>query len=343
MPQYKTCDESILESPPSGDAPFTDSDPWRVFRIMGEFVEGFDALAGLGAAISIFGSARARPDDPDYQAAVETARLLAASGLAVITGGGPGMMEAANRGAQAADGASVGLGIELPFEQGLNDFIDVGVEFRYFFVRKLNFVKYSQGFVIFPGGFGTLDELFEALTLIQTGKISRFPVVLYNADYWRGLLDWLRGAMLARGKISAPDIELMRLADTPQEAHDLIWQALREQSSWCEKSAAAAREATRRALQAQSARPARGEGSGAASAWRSPAKAPTLPSTTSRARTRPNAWRKRRAAWAAAPWSPWPTSPSPNRFRRWWIRSSRSWAGSTFWSTTPASSRSCPF
>ena len=245
----RTQDECILESPPAEGAPFTDSDPWRVFRIMGEFVEGFDTLAGLGAAISIFGSARTQPHDPNYQAAVETARLLAASGLAVITGGGPGTMEAGNRGAQAADGASVGLGIELPFEQGLNSFVDIGIEFRYFFVRKLNFVKYSQGFVIFPGGFGTLDELFEALTLIQTGKIRRFPVVLYNSDYWRGLLDWLRDTMLAAGNISAPDLELMRLADSPQEVHDLIWQALSEQASWCEKSAAAARAATREAME----------------------------------------------------------------------------------------------
>ena len=245
----KTQDECILESPMSEGEPFTESDPWRVFRIMGEFVEGFDTLAGTGAAISIFGSARTQLDEPDYQAAVETARLLAESGLTVITGGGPGVMEAANRGAQPVEGASVGLGIELPFEQGLNEFIDIGIEFRYFFVRKLNFVKYSQGFVIFPGGFGTLDELFEALTLIQTGKIRRFPVVLYNSGYWQGLLDWLRDTMLTAGNISPPDIELMRLADSPQQVHDLIWQALHEQASWCEKSADAARQATRRALE----------------------------------------------------------------------------------------------
>ena len=243
----RTQDECILETPPSENEPFTESDPWRVFRIMGEFVEGFDTLAGLGTAISIFGSARTQPDDPNYRAAVETARLLAESGLTVITGGGPGIMEAGNRGAQPAEGASVGLGIELPFEQGLNQYIDIGIEFRYFFVRKMNFVKYSQGFVIFPGGFGTLDELFEALTLIQTGKIRRFPVVLYNSGYWRGLLAWLQDSMLAAGNISAPDIELMRLADSPQEVHDQIWQGLSEQASWCEKSAAAARAATRQA------------------------------------------------------------------------------------------------
>ncbi len=251
MLNRRTQDEYILETPTSEDERFTESDPWRVFRIMGEFVEGFDTLAGLGTAISIFGSARTQPEDPNYRAAVETARLLAESGLTVITGGGPGIMEAGNRGAQPAEGTSVGLGIELPFEQGLNEFIDVGIEFRYFFVRKLNFVKYSQGFVIFPGGFGTLDELFEALTLIQTGKIRRFPVVLYNSVYWGGLLAWLQDSMLAAGNISAPDIDLMRLADSPQEVHDLVWQGLSEQASWCEKSAAAARAKTRQVLEAK--------------------------------------------------------------------------------------------
>ncbi|MCY4116000.1 MAG: TIGR00730 family Rossman fold protein [Caldilineaceae bacterium] len=251
MLNRRTQDEYILETPTSEDERFTESDPWRVFRIMGEFVEGFDTLAGLGTAISIFGSARTQPEDPNYRAAVETARLLAESGLTVITGGGPGIMEAGNRGAQPAEGTSVGLGIELPFEQGLNEFIDVGIEFRYFFVRKLNFVKYSQGFVIFPGGFGTLDELFEALTLIQTGKIRRFPVVLYNSVYWGGLLAWLQDSMLAAGNISAPDIDLMRLADSPQEVHDLVWQGLSEQASWCEKSATAARARTRQVLEAK--------------------------------------------------------------------------------------------
>ena len=251
MLNRRTQDECILETPTARNGPFTESDPWRVFRIMGEFVEGFDTLAGLGTAVSVFGSARTQPDDPNYRAAVETARLLAESGLTVITGGGPGIMEAGNRGAQPAEGASVGLGIELPFEQGLNEYIDIGIEFRYFFVRKMNFVKYSQGFVIFPGGFGTLDELFEALTLIQTGKIRRFPVVLYNSDYWRGLLAWLEDSMLAAGNISAADIELMRLADSPQEVHDLVWQGLSDQASWCEKSAAAARTATRRVLESK--------------------------------------------------------------------------------------------
>ena len=248
MLKGKTQDECILDSSTGEGEEVTDSDPWRVFRIMGEFVEGFDTLAGLGAAISIFGSARTKGDDPNYKAAVETARLLVGSGLSVITGGGPGIMEAGNRGAQQENGTSVGLGIELPFEQGLNEYVDVGIEFRYFFVRKLNFVKYSQGFVIFPGGFGTLDELFEALTLIQTGKIRQFPVVLYNSDYWGGLLDWLRGTMLAAGNISTPDIELMRLADSPQEVHELILQGLSRQASWCEKSATAARAATMLAL-----------------------------------------------------------------------------------------------
>ncbi len=249
MLERRTQDECILETPEAEGKPFTDSDPWRVFRIMGEFVEGFDTLAGLGAAISIFGSARTRPDDPNYAAAVETARLLAESGLTVITGGGPGIMEAGNRGAQPEKGASVGLGIELPFEQGVNGYVDVGLEFRYFFVRKMNFVKYSQGFVIFPGGFGTLDELFESLTLIQTGKIRQFPVVLYNSDYWGGLLDWLGGTMLAAENISTPDLELMRLADSPEEVHQLILDGLSKQASWCEKSAEAARAATRLALE----------------------------------------------------------------------------------------------
>lgn len=245
----KTQDEALLDQPQPEQTSFTEGDPWRVFRIMGEFVEGFDTLAELGTAISIFGSARTQPDDPVYQATVETARQLAESGLTVITGGGPGIMEAGNRGAQEGEGVSVGLGIELPFEQGINEFVDIGIEFRYFFVRKMNFVKYSRGFVIFPGGFGTLDEMFEALTLIQTGKIKRFPVVLYGSDYWRGLLEWLRDTMLAGGKISAPDLGLMALADSPEQVRDLIWQGISSDESWSEESADAAREATRQALE----------------------------------------------------------------------------------------------
>src|SRR5690606_31018789 len=191
---------------------------WRVFRIMGEFVEGFDTLARLGPAVSIFGSARTRPDDSDYEAAEQTARLLVAHGFGVITGGGPGIMEAANRGAAEAGGDSVGCNIELPFEQGMNRWVKMAINFRYFFVRKTMFVKYAEGFVIFPGGFGTMDELFEALTLIQTGKVRDFPVVLYNSDYWSGLLAWIQERMLNGEKIKPEDMELVKVTDSPEEA-----------------------------------------------------------------------------------------------------------------------------
>jgi uncharacterized protein (TIGR00730 family) len=241
-----TQDEQLLEGPKPAQTIFTQTDPWRVLRIMGEFVEGFDTLAELGPAVSIFGSARTKPDNPYYQATVETARLLAEAGLAVITGGGPGIMEAGNVGAREGGGVSVGLGIELPFEQGVNRFVDVPINFRYFFVRKTVFVKYAQAFVIFPGGFGTLDELFEALTLIQTGKIRNFPVILYGSDYWRGLLDWLRNTMLTGGKISQADLDLMVISDSPQEIRDLIMEAMIE-GGWCAEKEAAAREGTRRA------------------------------------------------------------------------------------------------
>jgi uncharacterized protein (TIGR00730 family) len=199
-------------------APDYFKDPWRVFRIMGEFVDGFDTLAFLGPAVSIFGSARTIPEDPQYRAAEETARLLAEAGFAVITGGGPGIMEAANRGAKEAGGVSVGCNIELPFEQGMNAYVETAVNFRYFFVRKTMFVKYAEAFIIFPGGFGTLDELFEALTLIQTGKIRNFPVILYGSDYWRGMLEWLRETMLQEGKVSAHDMDLLVVTDSPAEA-----------------------------------------------------------------------------------------------------------------------------
>jgi uncharacterized protein (TIGR00730 family) len=198
------------------------SDSWRVFRIMGEFVEGFDTLARIGPGVSIFGSARTKPDHPCYRAAEETARLLAEAGFAVITGGGPGIMEAANKGAAAAGGRSVGCNIELPFEQGMNEYVRIAVNFRYFFVRKTMFVKYAEGFIIFPGGFGTMDELFESLTLIQTGKVHNFPVVLYGTDYWRGLLDWLHGTMLNAGNIYAADMELLVTTDSPREAASVI-------------------------------------------------------------------------------------------------------------------------
>lgn len=189
---------------------------------MGEFVEGFDTLAELGPAVSIFGSARVLPDDPIYAAAEETARRLAKLGFAVITGGGPGIMEAANKGATEAGGESVGCNIELPFEQGMNAFVRTAIDFRYFFVRKTMFVKYAEAFIIFPGGYGTMDELFEALTLIQTGKVRNFPVILFGQDYWRGLVEWIRERMLLEGKISPGDIDLMITTDSPEEAVQII-------------------------------------------------------------------------------------------------------------------------
>ncbi len=197
-------------------------DAWRVFRIMGEFVEGFDTLARLGPAVSIFGSARTKPSDQYYQAAQATARLLAEEGFAVITGGGPGVMEAANRGALEAGGESVGCNIELPFEQGMNAYVKTAINFRYFFVRKTMFVKYAEAFIIFPGGFGTMDELFEALTLIQTGKVRDFPVVLYGKEYWQGLLDWLHDTMATRGKINEADIDMLVVTDSPEEAVKVV-------------------------------------------------------------------------------------------------------------------------
>lgn len=189
---------------------------------MGEFVEGFDTLAELGPAVTIFGSARTLPDDPVYAAAEETARRLTELGFAVITGGGPGIMEAANKGATETGGESVGCNIELPFEQGMNAYVRTAIDFRYFFVRKTMFVKYAEAFIIFPGGYGTLDELFEALTLIQTEKVRNFPVVLFGREYWAGLLDWLRGTMLAEGKISPGDLDLMVITDSPEEAVQVI-------------------------------------------------------------------------------------------------------------------------
>jgi uncharacterized protein (TIGR00730 family) len=201
---------------------------WRVFRIMGEFVEGFDELMRLGPAVSIFGSARTPPGDRGYEECKETARLLGEAGFSIITGGGPGMMEAANAGAREAGAPSVGLNIELPFEQDLNQFADLKIHFRYFFVRKTMFVKYAQAFVIFPGGFGTLDELFESLTLIQTGKIRDFPLVLFGSGYWRGLLDWLKATVREQGKISPNDLDLIKVTDSPQEAVDHIVSRFRE-------------------------------------------------------------------------------------------------------------------
>jgi len=197
------------------------ADPWRALRILSEFVEGFDALSILGPAISIFGSARTPREDRFYRAAEQTGRAIAERGYAVITGGGPGVMEAANKGCKEAGGMSVGCNIELPDEQGLNDYVDLGVEFRYFFARKTMFVKYARGFIIFPGGFGTLDELFESLTLAQTGKIDHFPIVLFGHDYWDGLLQWIRGEGLPRAYLQPQDLDLVRVTDDPEEAAEL--------------------------------------------------------------------------------------------------------------------------
>ena len=204
---------------------FRSTDPWRVMRIMSEFIEGFDKLAQVEKGVSIFGSARTHPDDPQYVAATETARLLAAQGFSIITGAGPGIMEAANKGAKLGGGLSIGCNIELPFEQGANPYVDTLVGFRYFAVRKTMFIKYSSAFIIFPGGFGTFDELFEALTLIQTGKISQFPVVLFGTHYWAGLVRWLNSRVLAERKISPGDMDLMIVTDDPAEAARVIAQA----------------------------------------------------------------------------------------------------------------------
>src|SRR2546421_13043121 len=207
---------------------FTVTDPWRVFRIMSEFVEGFDALAHIPPAVAIFGSARAKPEEPTYIAAVETARLLAKAGFAIITGGGPGIMEAGNKGAQEGGNVSIGCNIELPFEQGPNPYLDISLDFRYFFVRKTMFVKYSEAFVIFPGGFGTMDELFEALLLIQTKKVSHFPVILYDSKYWSGLINWIREAMLNGNKISAHDLDLLRISDDAEEICQIVRESYHE-------------------------------------------------------------------------------------------------------------------
>jgi len=219
-PPGSTQDEQLLESPRPDE--FTHTDTWRVFRIMGEFVVGFDELATLTRGISIFGSARSKPNDEDYKAAQETAALLSREGFAVITGGGPGIMEAANRGAFEAGGLSIGCNIELPFEQSANAYLTRSLTFKYFFVRKMMFVKYSLGFVIFPGGFGTLDELFEALTLIQTKKIRNFPVILFGTKYWQGLLDWIRDYMLPQGKIKDTDLRLFQVTDSPAEVVEIM-------------------------------------------------------------------------------------------------------------------------
>ncbi len=243
-------DEQLLQ-PPSKEVPFTETDPWRVMRIMSEFVQGFDALAELSRAVTIFGSARTLPGDPNYKAAEETAYLLGKAGCAIITGGGPGIMEAANKGAQAAGVLSVGLNIELPFEQHLNPYVDLSLDHRYFFVRKTMLVKYAQAFVIFPGGFGTMDELFEALTLIQTGKIRNFPVVLFDSSYWEGLLVWLRDTMQDEGKIDTADIDLLLVTDSPEEVRDFIVASLDEVGDQVARELAA-QDITRQVLSGES-------------------------------------------------------------------------------------------
>lgn len=220
-PPGETQDERLLETPRRADE-FLHTDTWRVFRIMGEFIQGFEDLAHITNGVSIFGSARTPSEDPAYKAAQETAALLAHAGFAVITGGGPGIMEAANRGAFEAGGTSVGCNIELPHEQKGNEYQTLSLKFKYFFVRKMMFVKYSNAFIIFPGGFGTLDELFESLTLIQTRKIRNFPVVLYGSSYWGGMIDWIRSTVLTKANIAEEDLKLLHLTDSPAEIVDIV-------------------------------------------------------------------------------------------------------------------------
>jgi uncharacterized protein (TIGR00730 family) len=218
-PRRTTADERLLTRQ---DTAFLHTDPWRIHRITSEFVLGFDHLAEVGLAVAVFGSARTRPDDPVYDAARATSAALVEAGFDVITGGGPGVMEAANRGAAEAGGRSIGINIELPHEQHGNGYANLSMEFRYFFVRKTMFVKYSEAFVVFPGGFGTLDELFEAVTLVQTGKIHRFPVVLYDNGYWDGLIAWLREHAVAAGTIGADELEMIQIASTPEQVVEIV-------------------------------------------------------------------------------------------------------------------------
>ncbi|MFE9785358.1 TIGR00730 family Rossman fold protein [Nocardia salmonicida] len=219
-PGVRTADRNLLDT--RQDSDWVHTDPWRVLRIQAEFVEGFGALAEIPPAVTVFGSARTGPDHPEYVAGREIGAALSRAGFAVITGGGPGAMEAANRGCSEGGGYSIGLGIELPFEQGLNEWVDLGINFRYFFVRKTMFVKYSQAFVCLPGGFGTLDELFEALTLVQTRKITRFPIILFGTAYWSGLVDWMRSSLAGSGKISPEDLDLIQLTDSVDEVVRII-------------------------------------------------------------------------------------------------------------------------
>ena len=218
--QQSTTDQRLLDN--RGPSDWVHTDPWRVLRIQAEFVEGFGLLAEAPRAVCVFGSARTPVDSPEYAAGVRLGAALAHAGWAVITGGGPGLMEAVNKGSSEAGGVSIGLGIELPFEQRLNDWVDVGVNFRYFFVRKTMFVKYAEAFVVMPGGFGTMDELFEALTLVQTKKVTSFPVILYGSSYWSGLVEWLRETMLEAGKVSPADLELIKVSDDVDEIVSII-------------------------------------------------------------------------------------------------------------------------
>ncbi|HZN75442.1 MAG TPA: TIGR00730 family Rossman fold protein [Micromonosporaceae bacterium] len=253
-----TADQRLLDSRARGE--WKTKDAWRALRILSEFVEGFDTLADLPPAVSVFGSARSKPGSPECELAEQVGAALARAGYAVITGGGPGVMEAANKGATEAGGLSVGLGIELPFEQGINDWVDIGIDFRYFFARKTMFVKYAQAFVVLPGGFGTMDELFEALTLVQTKKVTRFPVVLMGLSYWQGLLDWMRGTMCAEGKISPEDLDLLCVTDDVTEAVQHILHA--DAALAAEQAAIAADQA------AITGRPAPGRRAGGASGRR---------------------------------------------------------------------------
>ena len=214
--QTSTFDQRLLES--GADHEWQHADPWRVLRIQGEFVAGFDALSKLPKAVTVFGSARTTPEDASYQLGVEVGRKLAEHSYAVITGGGPGIMEAANRGAHEAGGLSVGLGIELPHEQGLNEYVDLGLNFRYFFARKTMFLKYSQAFICLPGGMGTMDEFFEVMCMVQTGKVTNYPIVLMGTEYWSGLLEWMENTLAASGYINEGDRELFLLTDDPDEA-----------------------------------------------------------------------------------------------------------------------------
>lgn len=215
-----TADQRLLDKRDNTD--WLHADPWRVLRIQAEFVEGFSSLAEVGKAVGVFGSARSQPGDPAYTMSEALGRGLAQAGYAVITGGGPGTMEAANKGAKLAGGVSVGLGIELPFEQGVNDYVDLGVNFRYFFARKTMFLKYSHGLVAVPGGLGTLDEIFEALTLVQTQKVTKFPIVLLGVDHWSGLLDWMGSKLVSEGMISPEDLDLIQVTDDPEVAVEIM-------------------------------------------------------------------------------------------------------------------------